>query len=156
MRVEIDIDMGKIDYDSINAQIKEKLEEMSAEDIFSRYYTTDEDVRKYIEKYLDEGSHDYVVNQGWWSKNYEATNKINKMAEDIVSEMLTTTIDKIFKTMPEDELQKLMYELIPKIFVDTLYRKMAGYLYSEDGKFMCQTDSICRNIVDQAFRERII
>ena len=34
MKVEIDIDMSRIDYDSINKQIKEKLENLTPSDIY--------------------------------------------------------------------------------------------------------------------------
>ena len=51
MKVEIDIDMSKIDYDSINAQIKEKLDSLTPTDIFKRYYKTDDDISRYIEKH---------------------------------------------------------------------------------------------------------
>ena len=83
MKVEIDIDMNRIDYDSINAQIKEKLDSLTPTDIFKRYYKTDDDISRYIEKHLDEGSESYMVNQGWWS-NDNAKQNIRNIAERIV------------------------------------------------------------------------
>ena len=85
MKVEIDIDMSKIDYDSINTQIKEKLDSLTPSDIFKRYYKTDDDISRYIEKRLDEGSESYMVNQGWWS-NDNAKQNIRNIAERIVDE----------------------------------------------------------------------
>lgn len=50
MKVELDIDMSKIDYDSINKQTKEKLNSVTPEDIFKKYYYTDDGIRYCIRK----------------------------------------------------------------------------------------------------------
>ena len=95
MKVEIDIDMSKIDYDSINAQIKEKLDSLTPSDIFKRYYKTDDDISRYIEKHLDEGSESYMVNQDWWS-NDNAKQNIRNIAERIITDKMKKICDDIF------------------------------------------------------------
>lgn len=152
MKVEIDIDMSKIDYDSINKQIKEKLENMTPEDIFKKYYYTDEDIREYISNKLDESSKDYMVNQGWFS-SYEAKSKITEMTTDIVKEKLTPIVEEYFKN--EEEISKLVNELFPKIFVNVLYDKAVNSIFTQENKIKYDTQNLCRNIVENAFRNRM-
>ena len=153
MKVEIDIDMSRIDYDSINEQIKEKLENLTPTDIFSRYYRTDEDISRYIERHLDEGSENYMVNQGWWS-NSTAKQNIQDIAKRIITDKMQKICDDIFATMTDEELQRLVYDIFPNIFVQAMYDKVAYALYSSEGKKEYDMQNICRSIVDQAFRSR--
>ena len=154
MKVEIDIDMSKIDYDSINAQIKEKLDSLTPSDIFKRYYKTDDDISRYIEKHLDEGSKSYMVNQGWWSSNSDARQNIQNIAKEIITDKMQKICDDIFATMTEEELQKLVYDIFPKIFVQAMYDSITYALYNSEERKRFDMQDICRNIVDQAFRDR--
>lgn len=153
MKVEIDIDMSRIDYDSINAQIKEKLESLTPSDIFGRYYRTDDDISRYIERRLDEGSDDYMVRQGWWHSD-NAKQKIQDIAKSIITEKMQGICDDIFATMTDDELQKLVYDIFPSVFVQAMYDKVTHVLYSSDYQKEYNMQNICRSIVDQAFRSR--
>ena len=153
MKVEIDIDMSRIDYDSINEQIKEKLENLTPSDIFSRYYKTDDDISRYIEKHLDEGSENYMVNQGWWS-NSTAKQNIQDIAKRIITDKMQKICDDIFATMTDEELQRLVYDIFPNVFVQAMYDKVAGVLYSSESRKEYDMQNICRSIVDQAFRSR--
>ena len=153
MKVEIDIDMSKIDYDSINAQIKEKLDSLTPTDIFKRYYKTDDDISRYIEKHLDEGSESYMVNQDWWS-NSNAKQNIQNIAKEIITDKMKKICDDIFATMTDEELQKLVYDIFPNIFVQAMYDKVTHDLYSSEDSKRFDMQDICRSIVDQAFRAR--
>lgn len=154
MKVEIDIDMGRIDYDSINAQIKEKLDNLTPEDIFSKYYKTDSDISEYIEKYLRDGSENYIVNRGWWSNNTEAENKIQSIAKEIITAKVNEVCDAILATMSEKDLQELVYKILPHVFVDALYGKIMSSLYSTEDHLRCDVHQMCRGIVDDEFRRR--
>lgn len=153
MKVEIDIDMSKIDYNSINKQIREKLENMTPEDIFKKYYYTDEDIREYISNKLDESSKDYMVNQGWFNSNHEAKSRITKMTTDIVKEKLTPIVEEYFKN--EEEISKLVNELFPKIFVNVLYDKVVNSIFTQENKIRYDTQALCHSIVENAFRNRM-
>lgn len=153
MKVEIDIDMSKIDYGSINKQIKEKLNNMTPEDIFKKYYYTDEDIREYISNKLDKSSKDYMVNQGWFSSSYEAKSKITEMTTDIVKEKLTPIVEEYFKD--EEKISKLVNELFPKIFVNVLYDKAVDSIFTQENKIKYDTQAFCHSIVENAFRNRI-
>ena len=154
MKVEIDIDMSRIDYDSINEQIKEKLDSLTPTDIFSRYYRTDEDISEYIEKYLKDGSYQYIINKGWWSNNSEAERKISDIAKEIITSKVQEVCDGILATMSEKDLQELVYKILPNVFVDALYGKIMSSLYTQDSYLQCDMQQMCRGIVDDAFRRR--
>ena len=62
--------------------------------------------------------------------------------------------DDIFATMTDEELQKLVYDIFPKIFVQAMYDSIAYTLYNNENSKRFEMQDICRNIVDQAFRDR--
>lgn len=154
MKVEIDIDMGKIDYDAINEQIREKLEDLNPTDIFNRYYKTDSDISAYIENYLEQGSNQYIVNKGWWSNSSEAKNKIEQIAKSIITVKVQEVCDGILATMSEKELQELVYKILPNVFVNTMYEKILSALYNHDMQLHADLNLMSRDIVDEAFRSR--
>ena len=138
---------------TINEQIKEKLENLTPSDIFSRYYKTDDDISRYIEERLDKSSENYMVNQGWWT-NSAAKQNIQDIAKRIITDKMQKICDDIFATMTDEELQRLVYDIFPNIFVQAMYDKVTYALYSSEGKKEYDMQNICRSIVDQAFRSR--
>ena len=62
--------------------------------------------------------------------------------------------DDIFSTMTDEELQRLVYDIFPNVFVQAMYDKVAHVLYSSESQTSYDMKNICRSIVDQAFRSR--
>ena len=56
--------------------------------------------------------------------------------------------------MTDEELQKLVYDIFPNIFVQAMYDSITYSLYNNENNKRFEMQDICRNIVDQAFRDR--
>ena len=56
--------------------------------------------------------------------------------------------------MTDEELQKLVYDIFPKMFVQAMYDSITYSLYNSEERKRFNMQDICRNIVDQAFRDR--
>ena len=151
MKVEIDIDTSKIDYNEINKQIKEKLEVLTPQDIFNRYYKTDDDINEYIENILREGSEQYIVSQGWMSSS-KSKDEINKIAKAIMIEMLKPEVEKVMHCLSNDELNGLLFELFPYVLCDVLYNKMNAQIDLGYMKNRQDREAHIRSIIENRLR----
>lgn len=154
MEIKIDIDMKKIDYESINNQIKEKLSQVSVDDIFKRYYTTEEDIRRHIGDILRDGSEHYIVNRGWCESN-EVEKYISNEAHKIITKMIEPVCEEMVNQMSKEDVQNLIVDIFPSIFCDILYKKISHTIYGADGKERMDTQNVMRSIIDQAFRSKL-
>lgn len=154
MEIKIDIDMNKIDYESINKQIKEKLSQASLEDVFKRYYITEDDIERKIENILREGSEHYIVSQGWCESN-EAKKYISNEARQIITKMIEPVCEEMINQMSKEDIQNLIIEIFPSIFCDILYKKIGYTIYGADNKEKMDVQNVMKSIVDQAFRSRL-
>ena len=133
MEIKIDIDMNKIDYESINKQIKEKLSQASVDDVFKRYYIMEDDITQHIERILRNGSEQYIVNRGWCDSN-EVKKYISNEAHQIITKMIEPVCEEMINQMPKEDMQNLIVEIFPSIFCDILYKKIENTIYGADGK----------------------
>ena len=154
MEIKIDIDMNKIDYESITKEIREKISQASVDDIFKRYYTTEDDIRQYIENILRDGSERYIVNRGWCDSN-EAKKYISNEAHQIIEKMIEPVCEEMINQMSKEDMQNLIVEIFPSVFCDILYKKIEHTIYGADNKEKMNMQSVMRSIVDQAFRSRL-
>lgn len=154
MEIKIDIDMNKIDYESINKQIREKLSQASVDDIFKRYYVMEDDIRKSIENLIRDGSENYIVNRGWCD-SYEAKQYISNEAHKIITKMIEPVCEEMVNQMSKEDMQNLIVDIFPSIFCDILYKKISHTIYGADGKERMDTQNVMRSIIDQAFRSKL-
>jgi hypothetical protein len=95
-----------------------------------------------------------MVNQGWWTSNDKAKQNISNIAKDIITNKMQKICDDIFATMTEEELQKLVYDIFPNVFVQAMYDKITHTLYNNESENSYNMRNMCKSIVDDAFRSR--
>lgn len=154
MEIKIDIDMNKIDYESINKEIKEKISQASVDDIFKRYYMTEDDIRQHIENILRDGSKLYIVNRGWCDSN-DAKEYISNEAHQIIVKMIEPVCEEMINKMSKEDMQNLIVEIFPSVFCDIFYKKIQYAIYGADNREKINVQNVMRSIVDQAFRSRL-
>lgn len=113
MKVEIELDMDKIDYDAINAQIQEKIKaiDISKYDIDSKIdYLVNKNVTDLYRPYIDKDFYD--------SLTYVGKSKARDIANKKFEEIITGIIDDIYA---KNDIDQIVRELFPELFVQALY-----------------------------------
>ena len=118
MRVEIDIDLNNIDYAAINEQIKKKLDETDLERIyqinsFCKDYAQEE-VKRRVTSYLTDG---YAFSGLSTGIKYDIKTEVTSIVHETVKEKM----DQFFSKMVDEELGKMITDMMPAILVDTMY-----------------------------------
>lgn len=114
MKLEIELDINKIDYDSINKQIQEKIEALNISemsDIEDRINTTlNVKIRDVYNEYFD--------NNTYYADTYNGKKIINDLQKEKFTEVSRKIIDDIYK---ENKIEEIVAELFPRLFVQAMY-----------------------------------
>lgn len=113
MKLEIELDINKIDYDSINKQIQEKIEALNISemtDIEDRINTTlNVKIRDVYNKYLGDT---------YYRDTYDGRKIINNLIKEKFTEVSRKIIDDIYN---ENKIEEIVAELFPGLFVQAMY-----------------------------------
>ena len=145
MKLEIELDFNKNDYDSINKQIQEKVEALNISemaDIENRINTIlDIKIRNAYNKYFD--------NNTYYADTYNGKKIINDLQKEKFTEVSRQIIDDIYK---ENKIEEIVAELFPRLFVqamyDSLYDTMCNSIRSNNENTINNAISIVVNMLN--------
>lgn len=147
MKLEIELDLNKIDYDAINQQIQEKIESM---DLAKEYHISNR-----IESKIREEVENKVRSNmnGWYGGINDNTKRtindeISKNIRETVSPIVNSELSKI----SQEEFNSIIRELLPVIFMNVLMSDM-GSMFSD---YYCRMNADimnqCENRIASIFR----
>lgn len=119
MKLEIELDLNKIDYDAINKQIQEKINDMD----LNKMYQIDREISDTINERVKIIVKEYLCRNRWVSDGELNSNAVQLVREEVrckIQETVNPFINDIFEKLPQDELNKIIVDLIPIILVNML------------------------------------
>lgn len=137
MKLEIELDLNKIDYESINKQLAEKIAELNIKEEYDIGLKIEnkidslisneirETYNRYLDKYYHKDEKAYPTSIG-----YEVINNLSKeKIEAFTKEYLNEFLEKI----KEDEIIKeTIFTLLPSIFSTILFNNIQNYLHDTE------------------------
>ena len=132
MEFKINIDMEKIDYDSINKEVIKKIEELNISDIYPIKTMVKDTVLEEVEKatkcYI--GNVYGIKDDNYYDLQSSARNNIKNMAESILRESLKERITSIISKIPEEELTEIIISSLPTIMISIMKDMMCDSIYT--------------------------
>ena len=152
MKLEIELDLNKIDYDAINKQIQEKLENMNLEET----YQINSRINSKIDEEVESKIRLYLTKRGWGCEDLNDTVKTDVLDEinrDIKS-VVEPIVDEVFSKISSEDLNKLISDLRPKILIDVIMNNTGSsfYSYCEDSR--ATTLNIAEDRIRQMLQNR--
>lgn len=152
MKLEIELDLNKIDYAAINKQIAEKIDAMDLSktyDIGSKIsYQIEEQTATRVRNHLNDGC--------WSGLNDKNRREISDIIKEHLRDVVKPHVEEIFNQIPEDELNKLICDLLPHILVDMLSSSMKEVLQSYYCSTQAEVSSMCasrmRDMINSGLR----
>ena len=146
MKLEIDLDLNKIDYDSINKQIKQKIKDLDITSV----YTIDDRIRNELNAQISQ-----VINENMY-RNYwsnELDNKTEGHIQDelriLIKEAITPSVNNVFNKISEEEIEKMILDILPKALVMLLIDNLKGSLYSLQNDQTYLMESVIENHINR-------
>ena len=148
MKLEIDLDLNKIDYDSINKQIKQKIKDLDITNI----YTIDDRIRNELDTQISQAIRDNMY-RNYWSNELDdkTTENIQNELRILIKEAITPSVNNVFNKISEKEIEKMILDILPKALVALIIDNLKGLFYS----FQNDQISLMESVIESHINNRL-
>lgn len=145
MKLEIDLDLNKIDYDSINEQIKQKIKDLDITNV----YTIDDRIRNELDTQISQVIRDNMY-RNYWSNELDSktTGNIQDELRILIKEAITPSVNNVFNKISKEEIEKMILDILPKALVMMLVDNLKDSLYSLQNDQISLMESIIENHIN--------
>ena len=148
MKLEIDLDLNKIDYDSINEQIKQKIKDLDITNV----YTIDDRIKNELDTQISQAIRDNMY-RNYWSNELDSktTENIQDELRILIKEAITPSVNNIFNKISEKEIEKIILDILPKALVALIIDNLKGSFYS----FQNDQISLMESVIESHINNRL-
>ena len=148
MKLEIDLDLNKIDYDSINEQIKQKIKDLDITNV----YTIDDRIRNELDTQISQAIRDNMY-RNYWSNELDSKTAGNIQDElrILIKEAITPSVNNVFNKISEKEIEKMILDILPKALVALIIDNLKGLFYS----FQNDQISLMESVIESHINNRL-
>lgn len=150
MRLEIELDMSKIDYEAINKQVQDKIAAMDLE----KSYRISSTIRSQIEERTEEKVKRYLQEGSWSGLNSDSKREIKDEISKNIQELIKPHVEGIFHQIPQEELNAIISELLPQVLMDMITKHMKTmvnkFYYSTEANLVSMCDAKIRDTLSRA------
>lgn len=152
MKLEIELDLNKIDYDAINKQIAEKVAALNIKDMYDVDSKIDRKITDLVDKEVD-GSYNMYLDRYWSGTTPEGQKLIESMTKTAIENRTRAVLEDIFANCYSEEvMREIMLKMIPQVFASILFSRIESSLFAHEANYYDQTHSMVCGEIDSAFR----
>lgn len=143
MKLEIELDLNKIDYESINQQIYDRLSDMDITEVYQINQVVGSAIRGRVDDIINE----YFRNgYGWGNLSPNARSDVSEVIRENVQETVKPMIEEAFSKFAPGELESIIYRLIPNVIVNLMVTGLRDNIqasfYGHDAQLLQQATEI--------------
>ena len=152
MKLEIELDLNKIDYDAINKQIAEKIASLDIKNMYDVESKIDNKITSLVNKEVDDSYNSYL--ERYWSGTTSDGRKlIETMTKTEIENHTKKVIEEIFTNdYNEDAMREVMLKMIPSVFTSILFSRIESALYTKEYDYYTQTHDMVRSEIENMIR----
>ena len=147
MKLEIDLDLQKIDYDAINKQIQDKVAALNLEDV----YQFDSKIKSKIDEEVKVKVGKYFSDYYWIDLNDKSKEQIRKIITDKIKEITNPHIEELLNQISKEELEDIIIQILPMVLTDQVASLMknalSNFYWSTTSSVVQQTENRIRNML---------
>lgn len=153
MKIEIELDINKIDYDAINKQIAEKVAALEIKDMYDIESKIDNKISNLVKEEVD-CSYNKYIDRYWGNGDTSDGRKlIESMSKAEIENKTKQVIEEIFANdYNEDTMREVMLKMIPDIFASILFSRMESALFTKEYNYYNQIQNMVRSQIDSMIR----
>ena len=150
MKLEIELDLNKIDYDSINKQIAEKVAALDIKEMYDVELRINNRITDLIEDNINMSYNRYIKKSFWDDGTTDDGKKlIEGMIKAEIENRTNQVIEKIFADdYNEDTMREVMLKMIPDIFSYALFARIDKALSYKESNYYADVFSMVRSEID--------
>ena len=131
MKVEVDVDLNKIDYDKIEEAIMKRIESDELDGMLKIGYCTKENIRAVVERNINKKLDDSITRYTNSSPNTVLKDVINDAIKEVIREVCADRIKEVIKEMGgEEKIKEIAQQCIGNMFAAALYDQIRNIVFS--------------------------
>lgn len=143
MKLEIELDLNKIDYESINQQIYDRLSDMDIAEVYQINQVVGSAIRGRVDDIINE----YFRNgYGWGNLSSNARSDVSEVIRENIQETVKPMVEEAFSKFAPGELESIIYRLIPNVMVNLMVTGMRDTIqnsfYSHEAQILNQATEL--------------
>lgn len=129
MKLEIDLDLNKIDYDSINKQIAEKVAQVNIKEMYDIDHKIEAKLDSVVREEVDNCYNGYL--ERYWSEPSKmGIDMINNKINEEVCKRINDVIDNLFTDKyHDDKLREILIEILPSAMTSVIFSRLEHCMY---------------------------
>ena len=148
MKLEIELDLNKIDYDAINKQIAEKVAALDIKEMYDVESKISNRVSSLIEKEVDYSYNNYLDHY-WHHPTGEGKKLIESMSKTEIENRTKNIMEEIFSNeYNEDVMRETMLKMIPDVFAYALFSRIDKVLFAKEHEYYDRVFNMVRHEID--------
>ena len=152
MKLEIELDLNKIDYDAINKQIAEKVAELNIKEEYDIESKISNKITSIVNKEVDDSYNSYIKKY-WSCPTSEGKKLIESISKSEIENRTKKVMEEIFSTeYNEETLREVMLKIIPDVFASILFRRMESALFILEKNYYNQIYNMVRGEINSRIR----
>lgn len=152
MKLEIELDLNKIDYDAINKQIAEKVAELNIKEEYDIESKINNKITSIVNKEVD-ASYNSYIKEYWSYPTSDGKKLIESMSKSEIENRTKKVMEEIFTNeYNEETLKEVMLKIIPDVFASILFSRMESALFNKEHNYYNQIYNMVRNEIDSRIR----
>lgn len=152
MKLEIELDLDKIDYDAINKQIAEKVAELNIKEEYDIESKINNKITSIVNKEVD-ASYNSYIKEYWSYPTSDGKKLIESMSKSEIENRTKKVMEEIFTNeYNEETLREVMLKIIPDVFASILFRRMESALFSSEQNYYNQIYNMVRGEINSRIR----
>ena len=149
MKMQIELDLEKIDYDSINKQIQEKISNID----LKKEYDINSKIVSSINEEVEREVSTSLGYYGFGELDKKTKDTIKKVINESLIDLVKTRVEEIFDKISQNELDDIIScvisETIVKNVQSTMYNVMGNYRNNIDSRIYTICENKIRSIVSR-------
>lgn len=150
MKLEIELDLNKIDYEAINKQISEKIAALDIKEMYDVESKINNKITNLIKQEVDDSYNSYLERY-WSGATSEGRNLIQSMTKAEIENRTKNILEEIFTNeYNEDAMRETMLKVIPDIFASILFERIESALFTKEYNYYNQIHNIVKGEIESA------
>lgn len=153
MKIELNLDMDKIDIDSINREVEKQLSQRNLKEDYDIEHKIESKVDQFIDSAVNDELYDYI--DQYDRPKAKTRNIISKAVEEEIICKVKEFVDKIIEeNYSEEQLKELVVEIFPTIVTSILVDKLKSMIYSEKCDFNKYLHDMIQSQIECSLRNK--
>lgn len=158
MKVEVDVDLNRINYDKIEEAVMKRIDSEDLSKILELGYCTKERIEAITKRNIDEKLDKAITRYTNASPDKELDEIINATIKDVIKEVCMDRIKAVIEQIGgEEKIEEITHSLLGDMFAAAFYDHMQQIVFSASATYGERQSERCRNeakdMIERAFYE---